>query len=265
MKKMTGAEIFANDPFWSNYGKTPDYAERITIIHSLIPIDTTSLLDVGCGKGDVINALLKNNPTLRIMGVDPFIEAIQYLNVPGVQATLPNIPFPDKHFDLVICLQVLEHLGDQDFLPSVLEIQRLSKKYVIIGVPYKENPQTLQVLCSNCGRKSHAYGHLRSFKESALANLLPDFTMERSILCGVLQRRNSIVGILFQHHIANLYSSPSDFVCPHCFSNAPAASDRSKVVCWIAPRFNQILTKLSPVMPYWIIALYKRKDNNTAL
>jgi hypothetical protein len=259
---MSNYEIFANENFWSAYGATPDYQERINAINSLIPPGIINLLDIGCGKGDVINGLLQVSTTIRPVGADPFFEAIQFLNAPCVQATLPFMPFADRYFELVMCLQVLEHLNVQDYFDSLLEIQRLSKKNIVIGVPYKENLETLQVLCANCGRKSHAYGHLRNFQKIDMVKLLPDFILQKLILVGVLQQRSSTIGLFFEHRIANLYNLPDSFICPYCFGNIPSVSSKPRVIRSVARRVNKWLTQLSPKAPYWMIAYYRRKGND---
>jgi SAM-dependent methyltransferase len=256
---MTGNDSFADASFWCKYGTSPDYAERIAVIHSLIPPDTRSLLDIGCGKGDVVNALVHNSSIIRIIGIDPFFESMKFLSVPAARAALPQIPFDDRTFDLVMCLEVLEHLEAQDFFSALLEIQRLAKNSVIIGVPYKENLQTLQVQCSNCRRKSHAYGHVRSFQKKDMSNLLPGFVMEKSVLTGVRQHRHSVIGTFVEHYVAGLFYCPPDFICPYCHQNLPAVSERPSAVRWAARKFNKELTSLRPSMPYWIIALYRRK------
>lgn len=262
---MGDYEVFGNQSFWSAYGTTPDYLERIAVINSLIPQGDIGLLDVGCGKGDVINGLIQSCPDIRPIGVDPFFEVSQSLNFLYAQAKLPYIPFTDNSFELVICLQVLEHLNPQDYSNSLLEIQRLSIKHVIIGVPYKENLDALTVLCSKCGFKSHAYGHLRGFLQSDMDNLLSDFELKKLILTGVIQRRNSKLGVFFEQKLANLYHIPEHFVCPSCQGNSPLVSNRPKIIRTTARIVNRILMQFSPKIPYWMIALYCRKGHSEQL
>jgi hypothetical protein len=256
---MGDYEVFVNQSFWSAYGTTPDYLERIAVINSLIPHGDIGLLDVGCGKGDVINGLIHFRPDIRPVGVDPFFGASQTLNFPFTNARLPHIPFTNKSFEMVICLQVLEHLNLQDYSYSLLEIQRLSSNHVIIGVPYKENLDTLTVLCSNCGTKSHAYGHLRSFLKCDMTNLLSDFDLQELILTGVNQRRNSKLGIIFEQKLANLYHIPEHFVCPSCQGISPSVSKGPNIIRITARIVNKILMQFSPKLPYWMIAHYCRK------
>lgn len=81
-----------------------------------------ALLDAGCGDGRYLAAL----PTLgplpsRVVGVDiadsilsTADRAASRANVHGefVRANLEALPFADSEFDLVLCLQAIEHLLD---------------------------------------------------------------------------------------------------------------------------------------------------------
>lgn len=51
------------------------------------------------------------------------------------QADVYRLPFPDGQFDLVTCLEVLEHL--ENYEKALQEIKRVAKKYVILSVPHE--------------------------------------------------------------------------------------------------------------------------------
>lgn len=53
------------------------------------------------------------------------------LNVADVR----HLPFPDDSFDLVLCLEVLEHLPDS--LLGLRELLRVSQDYVLVSVPHE--------------------------------------------------------------------------------------------------------------------------------
>jgi SAM-dependent methyltransferase len=256
---MSDQNIFSKASFWSNYGSSLDYQERIDVINDLIPLSTINLLDIGCGKGDVITGLLKSGNLINPVGVDPFLDALHFLKSPCVQATLPYIPFSDRSFDLVMCLQVLEHLSAQVYNNSLHEIQRLSRDHIIIGVPNNENLETLQVHCSNCGCKTHAYGHLKCFTKKDMLNLLPDFILQEIILVGVLEHRNSVLGMVLEHRLAHSYYSPDNFICPHCLNNTTSVSNNHKVIRLVTRKINEKLAQLSSELPYWMIAHYRRE------
>jgi 2-polyprenyl-3-methyl-5-hydroxy-6-metoxy-1,4-benzoquinol methylase len=74
------------------------------------------ILDAGCGEGFVISYLLQGNDRLAITGIDCSPQAIDMARqmVPGVLfdvGDLRDMPCGDDSFDLVMCLEVLEHGG----------------------------------------------------------------------------------------------------------------------------------------------------------
>lgn len=96
------------------------------------------VVDVGCGEGFTIEYLRPRLPHLEMTGVDldPDALTIASLRVAGAQfglAGATDLPFPDASVDLVLCLEVLEHLPDP--AAALREILRVSRRHVILSVP----------------------------------------------------------------------------------------------------------------------------------
>ncbi len=51
------------------------------------------------------------------------------------EGTIYQLPFPDASFDLVMALEVLEHLKHPDH--ALEELRRLTKEYCLISVPHE--------------------------------------------------------------------------------------------------------------------------------
>jgi len=89
-----------------------------------------AVLDVGCGAGFMAEPLAARGALVK--GVDPSEAAIALarrhsaLNHPTIDfrvATGESLPFPDSMFDVVVCVDVLEHVTDP---PAVLsEVRRV--------------------------------------------------------------------------------------------------------------------------------------------
>lgn len=250
-------DVFSNQNFWEEYGSTPDYQERFEKISGFIPDGPFTILDVGCGDCSVIRNLSSNRPGLSLFGVDTFPREITQDKFSYCQAKLPFIPFPERTFDTVISLEVLEHL--EDVQKSTNEIQRLARHQVIIGVPYLENLQSLSTICNDCKQPSHAYGHLHRFSKNDMVDLLPEFNMEYYSLVGVKQRRASRAGVFFEHRLAGAYYHAEKFACPFCGSRRSTQKKKNPVIYPIVHGLNRFLTLFSPKIPYWIMATYIRK------
>lgn len=82
------------------------------------------ILDVGCGTGATLELLQRFG---RATGVDPHLPALEICSLeralPVQQAQVEDLPFPDDSFDVVTCLDVLEHTDD-DML-ALREIRRV--------------------------------------------------------------------------------------------------------------------------------------------
>ena len=242
---------------WQSYGSTPDYVERRDRVCEMLPGDVTSILDVGCGTGDVADHIASRKPGLRVVGVDPSMSALKYPSVRCAQGELPHLPFPAASFDTVLCLQVLEHLEDAAFEAARTELLRVAARYLLIGVPYRETLQSKMIRCADCGARSHADGHVRRFNERDIRNLFTEAVLERSVLTGVLRRREPRLSAALGR-IGDPYTQEI-FTCPACGSHTPARATgiRRGLQAAVAPA-RWILTRGQPVLPYWSLALYRK-------
>lgn len=206
-----------NNPLlWEQYGKDDYYSERASFVKSIIPDDVNSLLDVGAGKGEIINSLMGNIDT--VVGLDISEEALKYLNCEAVLGSIENLPFCDKSFDLVMCMEVLEHVPAASLRRGIHELQRVARNYLLVSVPYNENIDSRKVRCPHCKMIFNIDTHFRSFKtERELCELFPEFHLSKKWLSGPSYRRPSRVGLFIQQKIMNIYH-PLDqyFVCIYC-------------------------------------------------
>ncbi len=109
-----------------------------TIYHDLrrrLPEYRGEVLDVGCGLSPY-RSLLDSKLT-RYVGIDISDSAkFDTANPEVVSFDGEHIPFPDNHFDAVICTEVLEHVAN--FQQLIDEIHRVMKDgaAAIVTVPW---------------------------------------------------------------------------------------------------------------------------------
>jgi ubiquinone/menaquinone biosynthesis C-methylase UbiE len=259
---MTQPPPFDDKEMWEKYGQTDDYIGRIDTVQQMIPEDVSSILDVGCGRGDVINELQSSCDGLHVLGMDLSPEALEHVKPPSVLAYLPDAPFADKSFDLVICLEVLEHINDSDYQRSLEELQRLAGRYVMISVPFDENLLSKQAICVDCKKASHADDHLRRFDDRMASNLLTQFVLEQKTLIGVMQRREPVTASWLRHHVAGVYYKPDYFHCPYCgcLTGTELKFSSPLPVRKLASLLVRMLRRMKPLKPYWWLGLYRRQD-----
>jgi SAM-dependent methyltransferase len=132
-----------------------------------------SLLDAGCGNGFFCHWMSSRIPLDRVAGADisaPRI-ALARQRYPAFEfqvASLEQLPWPDNTFDMVTCIEVLEHLPIPE--TALRELVRVSKRYVVITVPDRRPVRML--LCPHCGKSFPMYGHLQTFDVQRLETLL---------------------------------------------------------------------------------------------
>jgi len=98
------------------------------------------ILEVGCGEGVVIEYLAGRRPGGRLDGVELDAAALARarLRCPGaalVQADVYDLPFASRSYDLVLCLEVLEHLAEP--ARALRELRRVSGRGCLLSVPHE--------------------------------------------------------------------------------------------------------------------------------
>lgn len=93
-------------------------------------IDFFSLLDVGCSHGWVIRRF----PNKMVRGIDVAEKAIEMAGDLATLASVTDIPFPDKTFDVVHSTDMMEHLKPEDVDTAISEIRRVAKDYIAMKI-----------------------------------------------------------------------------------------------------------------------------------
>ncbi|OGG00992.1 hypothetical protein A2153_05990 [Candidatus Gottesmanbacteria bacterium RBG_16_38_7b] len=112
------------------------FTGKITgLVRQIIP---ANILDAGCGEGYMAKEILSVMPSLDYTGIDLSKQALKKAQkrVPDVifiKGSLNSLPFKNNSFDLVICLEVLEHLNNPG--EGLKELFRVTDKICLISVP----------------------------------------------------------------------------------------------------------------------------------
>ena len=130
------------------------------------------VLDIGCGHG--VNCIELNKRGFHCIGIeineDYVGEAQKYIEAHLMRAE--KLQFPDKSFDTVIMLEVLEHLENP--YAALEEIVRVTRKNLILSVPNIEPLET----CVEYNVIMHHFfevTHLNFFTKSMLKRFLEQY------------------------------------------------------------------------------------------
>lgn len=101
-------------------------------VYPFIKPDAAAILDVGCNVGALVGELLRRHPNAFVAGVEINAAALEVARRNHPKADLrhsgaENIPFPEATFDVVTCVEVLEHLPASLRPAAFQEMRRVLK------------------------------------------------------------------------------------------------------------------------------------------
>ncbi len=109
-------------------GADAEYTEQILPLAVRHLAGATSVLDVGCGEGQVARLAAALPGVRRVVGVDPTgaqlrVAAARGADVTYGRAAAAALPFPPSTFDTVVACLVFEHIEDVD--AAIAEVGRV--------------------------------------------------------------------------------------------------------------------------------------------
>lgn len=119
------------------------YLDTWPAVAAGIPPGARTLLDVGCGLGELCRYLQARRPDLDLSGSDlsPAAIAINSQELPGCRFYLADGPAAfgvgDRRFDVVTCTEVLEHVEEPDAFFAALAGHAAAGGRLIITTPYQ--------------------------------------------------------------------------------------------------------------------------------
>jgi ubiquinone/menaquinone biosynthesis C-methylase UbiE len=97
------------------------------------------IFEVGVGEGEVAGRISERYPSAFVAGLDlPDDGLAEHWRARHLSAAFGDIgalPFPDRTFELVLAIEVLEHVPDPD--RAVAEIARVASGEVVLSVPHE--------------------------------------------------------------------------------------------------------------------------------
>jgi ubiquinone/menaquinone biosynthesis C-methylase UbiE len=272
MQADSEKEYYEADLFWGNGALEDDFSlKRIQSTIAMVPSDVRTLLDAGCGNGVFGRLLLATRQEIRVTGLDRSSSALRFVDFEKFEGNVDALPFPDKSFDCVTCLQVIEHLPVHSYHATLRELARVSRKHILISVPYEERIEENSTRCPSCRTVFNADLHLRSFDMAELRSLMSPYGAEflecvfpnqrrrKLYLEELLKRRQRRLDCrIFRSPVCPLCGYEETEIASACAGDAP--QDRRSILSAITKRVaKSILEPLWPtetVLGYWAVCRY---------
>lgn len=236
MNNRSEISYFAQVDLWNRSAVSEQLAVAEDLIE-LVPDSVTTILDAGCGNGTVTNQLV---PRWDVVGCDISEAAVKHVQAPAVVADLCAIPFADRHFDLTLSSDVIEHLPDAIYAQALSEIARVSSRYILVAVPYRELLKAAEITCPGCGVHYHAHLHQRSYTVADAVSLFaPAFTAIDVRFSGESWTFEDPDLVEVSRTLSGLDYPFEDGVCPHC-SMRRGPVEQSSAALMVQRRFEAL-------------------------
>ena len=160
------------------------YSETGFLYHARIVTDMLSgikfrdgrysdkVLDVGCGTGFISQLY----PNFDITGIDISDGMLERNPYTWLKAPAENIPFPNNHFDFVVCRSLLHHLDDPRIgLKEMVRVLKPGGRFVCWDPNQSFFNNTVRHLLQSTDRFSHLH---RSFRDHELFRMVEDAGLE---------------------------------------------------------------------------------------
>lgn len=152
--------------------------EKLREIERLLPhLEGKTCLDIGGDNGVVSYLLRQKGGTWHSADMAETVDAIRQIvrkNVHPLEGA--RLPFPDKHFDLVVVIDYLEHIrDDRTFVGELFRVLKAGGE-LIVNVPHAKRWSVLRPVRLALGLTDEWHGHVRpGYRESELRQLLGRF------------------------------------------------------------------------------------------
>lgn len=153
---------FGADPEDKGGWYQPDVWKRISRVFERLD-KGGHVLDVGSGAGQFVNALALSGEFQSVTTIDPtrFNKYIELSDeIVRQDMSIAAMEFDDDSFDVVTCMEVLEHLPEAVFAAAIDELRRVCRGQLVITVPYREPPPLAKT-------------HVRRFEDEDFVQLFP--------------------------------------------------------------------------------------------
>jgi ubiquinone/menaquinone biosynthesis C-methylase UbiE len=146
-----------------------------------VDLHPTSVLDVGCGEGFVTERLAQRLAPAKVLGVDADEghlkeewEARSAPNLSFATGSAYALPFSDGSFDLVCCMEVLEHLERPR--DALAEMSRVAGRALLLSVPNEPSWRISHFLAGRDIRDlGNTPGHINHWSRRAFTELVSNY------------------------------------------------------------------------------------------
>lgn len=183
--------------FWDYWSSRPDqhahyFARQVgkgvcKFLENVVAVSGKRVLDYGAGPGYLAELLLQRGA--HVSAVEYSERGVGELNrrfcrdrfwAGAKQFNGKRLPWDDDAFDLICCLETIEHLLAADLNVVLRELHRVLRPggWLLLTTPNAENLQAQTVFCPQCACEFHRWQHVRRWTARSLAEHLTKLDYE---------------------------------------------------------------------------------------
>jgi SAM-dependent methyltransferase len=240
------------------YRNSPAEIARTKDLLEIVPKNFPTVLDIGTRDGHFSRLLTQYFES--VTALDLTLPQFQFDRVLPVQGDVTQLPFPDSHFDVVFCAEVLEHVPALEKACS--EISRVARRAVVIGVPYRQDTRVGRTTCNHCGKTNPPWGHVNTFDQSKINRLFPTLHLLKTSFVGKTKARTNPLSSWFMDLAKNPWGVyEQEEPCIYCDEQMSPPASRTltqKLLSGIALKLNQLQEPLNRKHPNWIHSVFQK-------
>jgi SAM-dependent methyltransferase len=234
---------------------------RTTDLLNLSWCEGETAIDVGTRDGHFARLLADRFP--RVTALDLDRPVVSDARISCVAGDVRELAFPDEAFDLVVCAEVLEHISPTDLERACRELARVTRRHLLIGVPYKQDTRVGRTTCMRCGARNPPWGHVNRFDETKLRHLFSDLEVERTSFVGSNAATTNFVASSMMNLAGNPYGTyGQDEPCLQCGARLlepPPRRMHQKVLTRLAFWAARASRPFKQRLPIWIHLLFRKR------
>ena len=239
-------------------------AERLRTndLLQLIPDCGGKVLDVGAREGHFSRLLTESFD--EVVALDLKKPSIEHPKIKCIKGDASCLYFDDNYFDLVFCAEVLEHIPYNKMLTVCSELKRVSNKYILIGVPYKQDTRVGRTTCYSCGKKNPAWGHVNSFDLNKLICLFHNLDVIKISYVGNNKKYSNCISSFLMELSGNPYGTYNQeepcIFCGKSLSCPPKSNFCQKIITKAAIYTRYPTNIIKKSRPNWVHVLFRKRN-----